>query len=247
MGTLAGFIAFAAVEGGIFHSGWYSKYLEPNSTAGQVEYHLFWFRRMKVPKVPDVLVVGDSRIAEGFSCPIASSAVGGKVHFVNFGMPGSSPRVWYYTLRDMEKDRNRFSAITIAFDRYSDADGGERIQDRPTDLNFLAGRLRLGDCADFSRSFTDPGSRRNALTACFLRGLAFRSDVREFLSDIPGRLARTRDWRNNGAGYIDGYGGKPEDLTGLTLDPATHSIHFPAGVKDWQIDSAKATLTPAPA
>jgi hypothetical protein len=114
IGTLLMLIAYVAAEGFLFHSGWYNKYLEPNSAAGEVEYNQFWLRRTWPPKVPDVLVLGDSRIGEGLSERDAGVALGGKVHFTPMGMPGSAPRIWYYALRDMEKDRNRFSAIVIA-------------------------------------------------------------------------------------------------------------------------------------
>ena len=59
IGTVIGLLAYVAVEGFLFHSGWYNKYLEPNSSAGEVEYYQFWLRRMWPPKVPDVLVLGD--------------------------------------------------------------------------------------------------------------------------------------------------------------------------------------------
>jgi len=241
-GTLIGLLAFAAAEGFLFRSGWYSKYLEPNSTTGTVEYNMFWLRRALPPKVPDVLVVGDSRIAEGFSANTATAAAGGKVHFTNLGMPGTSPRVWYYALRDLDRDHNRFSAIAIAFDRYSDFNGAQVVANQVADLNYLAGRLRLTDCWDFSRSFTRKDLQRKMLTGCLIRGLTLRDDVLAFLSDIPGRLARTKDWRNNGASYVAGYGGKPEELTGLTFDAATKNIHFPPGLKSWQTETVTSTL-----
>jgi hypothetical protein len=246
IGTLLMLVAYVAVEGFLFHSGWYNKYLEPNSAAGEVEYHQFWVHHMSPPKEPDVLVIGDSRIGEGLSVIDAGAAVGGKVHFTSMGMPGSTARIWYYALRDMEKDRGRFSAIVIALDRYSDVDG-EDMQDRREDMNYLAGRLSLRDCWDFAQSFPMRERRRGILTGCVFRGIVFRLDVMEFLSNIHRRLERSKDWRNKGAGYIASYGGKPETMTGISFDPATRTIHFPPGAKDWQIDSARATLTPDPA
>lgn len=243
-GTLVGLIAFAVVEAAIFRSGWYGKYLEPVSMAGQMEYHLFWLRRMPPQKVPDVLVLGDSRIAEGFSVRIASAAVAGRVHFVNLAMLGSTPRVWYYTLRNIGKDLNRFSAIVIPFVRYSDLDAGEDLPNRVSDLNFLAAHLHWSDCRDFARSFTDTEVRRDALAECLFRGVALRPDIYEFLSDIPHRLKRAKDWRNNGLAYSEGYTGRPEDLKGLTMDEVSGTIQFPPGAKQSQIDTARATLTP---
>lgn len=243
IGTLFMLFAYVAAEGFLFHSGWYNKYLEPDSSTGEVEYNQFWLHRMPPPKAPDVLVVGDSRIGEGLSAIDAAAAVGGRVHFTQMGMPGTTPRVWYYALRDMEKDRDRFSAIVIALDYYSDLDGEDK-QDRQGDMNYLAGRLAWRDCWDFAHSFLIPALRRSVLTGCVFRGIVFRQDLMEFLSNIHRRLERTKDWRNNGAGYIAGYGGKPETMTGLSFDAATRTIHFPPGAKDWQINSARATLTP---
>jgi hypothetical protein len=242
--TLAALFLYLALDAAVFRSGWYSNYLEPNSTAGEVEYHLLWLRRAVPARVPEVVVVGDSRIAEGFSARIGAHAVHDKLHFINFGLPGSSPRVWYYLLRDADPQRNRFSTIVIAFDQYSDQDGLEDPSNRPTDLNYLEGRLRLADCYPFSQSFSDRKQRRAMLTGCIMKGTAFRSDVQDFLSDIPSRVERAKDWRNNGAGYIEGYGGKPEELTGLTVDRAKHLIHFPPDLKDWQIRTINNTIFP---
>jgi hypothetical protein len=242
--TLAALAAYFAVEGAIFRGGWYNDFIEPNSTAGEVEYHLLWLRRAAPAKVPEVLVVGDSRIAEGFSSRTAEAEVHGRLHFTNFGLPGSAPRVWYYTLRDADPNRNRFSAIVIALDHYSDVDWGEDMQNRREDLNYLAGRLKLSDCYAFARSFSDRKMRRGVLTDCYLRGETFRSDLLAFLANIPDRLARARDWRDKGAGYIDGYGGKPEDLTGLTADFEKRTIHFPPELKDWQTNTVRNTVLP---
>lgn len=242
--SLAAVFSFLALDAAIFRSGWYSNFLEPNSTTGQVEYHLMWLRRAAPAKVPEVLVIGDSRIAEGFSARTAAAAVHDALHFTNFGMPGSSPRVWYYVLRDADPTRHRFSRIVLALDHYSDEDWGEDIRNRREDLNYLAERLKPTDCRDFAHSFPDRTLKPAILAGCLFPATVLRPDVLAFLSNIPDRLARAGDWRNNGAGYIDGYGGKPEELTGLTVDEEKHTIHFPPDLKDWQTNTIKNTVLP---
>ncbi len=242
--TFIALFGYLALEGAVFRSGWYAGFLEPNSTTGEVEYHLLWLRGAPRAKVPEVLVVGDSRIAEGFSSRTADAAVHGAMHFTNFGLPGSSPRVWYYVLRDADPGRNRFAKIVIALDHYSDEDWGEDVRNRRSDMNYLAGRLRLTDCYSFAKSFADQKLRRGVLTECLLRGTSFRPDLLAFLSDIPDRLVRAKEWREKGAGYIDGYGGKPENLAGLAVDREKHTVQFPPGAKDWQINTAKNTIFP---
>jgi hypothetical protein len=209
-----------------------------------VEYHLLWLKRAARAKVPEVLIVGDSRMAEGFSPVIAGAQVGGKLHFTNFGVPGSAPRAWYYMLRDADPDRNRFETVVIAFDEYSDQDWGEDPRNRLPDANYLAGRLEIDDCFDFAESFPNRKLRPGILTQCFLKGTAFRADVQEFLSDIPSRIARAKEWRDKGGGYIEGYEGKPEELTGLTVDLERQEVHFPPGLKDWQMDTVRTTVLP---
>lgn len=238
--------AWAAAEGALFHSGWYNKYIEPDSSAGQVEYHLFWLRRTPAPKVPDVLVVGDSRIAEGFSSLTAQSAIGNKLHFTNFGMPGSYPRVWYYTIRDADPQRNRFAAIVLALGQYSDQDREAPPQRVISDLSYLAGRLRLSDCGEFARSYEDYEAGRQALTGCILRGVVLRPDILSFLGNIRKRLAHAKDWRNNGDGYIAGYGGKPEDVIGLSADWTARTVHYPPGLDETRTGSIKYTVMPEP-
>jgi len=144
--TVVSLLAFLIAEGAIFRLGWYNKYLEPDSSAGMVESYLFWLSHSHPVKVPQVMVIGDSRIAEGFSGPIAEKAAGNRIHFWNFGIGGISPRVWYYMLRDGDPTRRRFSAIVMALDRYTDEDGWDSWSDRTIDLNFVIGRLRLIDC-----------------------------------------------------------------------------------------------------
>ncbi len=112
--TFISLIAFLVAEGAIFRLGWYNKYLEPESSAGMVESYLFWLKHTLPTAVPEVMVLGDSRIAEGFSSRDADRVAGNKIHFWNFGMGGTSPRIWYYVLRDADpdsaqipRDRNR--------------------------------------------------------------------------------------------------------------------------------------------
>ncbi|MDQ1469619.1 MAG: hypothetical protein QOJ99_1099 [Bryobacterales bacterium] len=239
--------AFFLVDAAVFRSGWYNSYLELNSTTGQLEAHLFWLRHEKPAGVPEAAVIGDSRIAEGFSARTAGEAAGDKLHFWNLGVPGSSPRTWYYLLRDGDPDHRRFKAIAFGIDHYSDQDGTNNEANRLADLNYLVGRLRLTDCWDFAQSYPSPEKSRMALTGCLFKALPVRRDVQDLLSNLKERLAAAKEWRNNGHGYIDGYGGKPEDLAGLTVDFEKRTLNFPPGAKEWQRSAAYATILPAEA
>jgi hypothetical protein len=168
------------------------------------------------------------------------------LHFWNFGIGGTSPRDWYYILRDADPERHRFAAIVLSLDRYADRDSGDNLADRPLDENYVIGRLRLADCWEFSQSFSVSQLRYSALSGCILKGITLRRDVLEFLPNFSDRVKRSRDWRDHGLDYINGYGGKPGDLEGLSVDWMHHSISFPPGVTEAQRYLLQAALMPSP-
>ncbi len=241
--SFATIATFYAVDCLAFHSGWYMKYLEPNSSAGQLESHIFWLRHE--PVVKQTAVFGDSRIGEGFSARAATKATGDRINFRSMGVAGSTARVWYYLLRDADPDRTRFPTVVFALDRYSDHDGEDQSL-RLADLKYVIGRLRLTDCAEFTRSYSDAETRTHVLSGCILRGLVLRNDLHALLEKPQERFKLAKDWRNNGHGYLDGYSGKPEDLAGLTADFQAQTLSFPPGTKDWQQNTARGTLLPGP-
>jgi hypothetical protein len=242
---LVALVAAVAAEAAIFRAGWYAKYIEPVSSAGSVEYPLYWLTHFRPANAKEILVVGDSRMAEGFSAPHAS--LESRRHnwtFWNFGIPGSTPRIWYYSLRDADPTRHRFEAICFALDYYNDEDQYDDQADHVWDLNFLAARLRFSDIWDFSSSMTSAENRRLAFIGAAFKGTVFQRDAQEFLADIPTRIARSKDSRARGLWFVDNYGGHSEDLTGLTVDWATRTPHFPPGLNDERQHSITEALLP---
>jgi hypothetical protein len=242
--SLLSLLAFFLVDAAIFRSGWYYNYLEPDSTTAQLELQLFWLRHTLPGKMPEAAVVGDSRIAEGFGARKAGAATGDKIQFWNLGVSGSNPRAWYYLLRDGDPTRRRFRAITLGIDHYSDQDAGYDVANSVADLHYLIGRLGVTDCMDFAQSFPLPELHRPMLTGCLFKAVTLRRDVQGLLADPKKRFAAAKDWRNQGHNYIDGYEGKPEDLSGLTVDFEKRTLHFPEGVKEWQSSTALAMILP---
>jgi hypothetical protein len=228
--TVASLLLFLTAESLVFRLGWYNKYLEPDSSGGQVEGYLYWLKRFPHAKQPEVLVMGDSRIAEGFSARGAGAATGKQIRFWNFGIGGTTPRIWYYVLRDADPTRRRFAAIVLPIDEYADEDKWDSAQDRLIDLNYVIGRLRVTDCEDFASSMKSADFKAKALSGCLLKGIAIRRDAQEFLVNIKDRIKRTRDFRINGLFYVDDYKGRDEDLHGLSADFVHRTIHYPPGL-----------------
>jgi hypothetical protein len=235
------------VEAGIFRSGLYLRYLQPNSTTGDLEYNLYWLRQYPAtPKPPqgEVLVVGDSRLAEGFSALHATEESKGRILFRNVAVGGMSVRNWYFLIRDADRHRKRFKAIVLGLDAYADNEALDSPPDRIGDLNYSIGRLRLTDCWDFAMSMKTPQRQRTALSGCLFKGLVFRADFHEFLSDPAKRIELAKQWHLNGLGWGAGYPGIERSLTGLSADFAKGAITFPPTLEEPVRATVRQTVTP---
>lgn len=188
-----------AFDAALFRTGLYRRVIEPQSYTGQAELAM---RQTG----SGVLVLGDSRIAEGFSSERANS---GGVSFLNAAVPGSTLRCWYYLLRELDPSASRFHAIVLPFDDYEDEDGAWDWADRVLDLRIVVLYLRFGDVWDFARSFPGGSERFEAARGSLLRGFVFKDDVRDFLSHPFSRIEKAEKWRESGVGWVNGYQGNP--------------------------------------
>ncbi len=242
--TLATLAAFLLVEGLLFRTGWYNRWLEPNSSAGLVEGYLSWLAQRPHDSDAEVVVLGDSRIAHGLSAAGASNAAGNSLHFWNLGIAGTLPRDWYYILRDADPDHRRFAAIVLALDQYSDEDYDDVYADRIIDLNFVIARLRLSDCREFAASMKSRENRAHALMGCILKGIALRRDVRDLLATWPARFERAAAWREHGLDGVNAFTGIDRDLRGLRADWNRRILTFPTGIDAATRASIQATVMP---
>lgn len=244
--TAASLLLFVLVEAAIFRSGVYYPYLEPQSSAGTVYSYMYWLKHQPHTATPEVLVLGDSRMAEGFSAVIADEAAGQRLHFWNFGMPGTTPRIWYYMLRNGDPTRRRFAKIVIPIDDYTDTDIGTNPADRVQDLSFAITQLRWTDCIGFANSFPTWAHRTQMLSGCLFQGVTLRPDLQALLLDAHERVRAARDWLKNGIAYLNGYASHAESLAGLTADLENRTVTFPAGVPQAAQDNVRDRLLPDP-
>ena len=198
-------------DASLFRSGVYRPVIEPQSYAGQTDLALRQ-AALADPAKRNVLVLGDSRIAEGFSSQIANRVAGATTRFVNAAVPGSTLRCWYYLLREVDPTSARFQAIVLPFDDYEDEDGEWDWADRVLDLRIVAFCLRLNDIWDFTASFRGWSERFEALRGIALRGFALKDDVQDFLLHPSRRMEKARQWKTSGVGWLNGYQGNPGAL-----------------------------------
>lgn len=228
---LAGYLL---VESLIFRSGFYARFLEPQlSETGSLERTLDTELHRPPSGKKEILVIGNSRIAEGFSPKIANedSAQDG-YWFINLGVSGTGDRVWNYLVRDVDPHRNRYAAIAIPIDDYDDPDDYEDVADRASEMPFLVNRLRLTDILPYTLSFTSWKSRLQVFRGLVFEATTYQRDFQQFVEHPLRRLDRVKEFRKLGATYGYNYGGIHRSLAGLTVDWKHQHISFPPGVPE---------------
>lgn len=205
----------------VFRSGLYFPWAEPDSTAGSVVRGRMAIERSYEPGRKNLLVLGNSRIGEAFSATLADVASGRKdLHFVNGSIAGTTPRTWYYLLREIDPDANRFSAIALMVD-YDPADTVLDMTNYALDTSYALPLLRLTDLVDFPDTFTTPERREHARRSIILPVQALHDDIRDLLAHPFRRYRQVHHQRAAWLDSIEAYPGRDESLPDLAVDPGT--------------------------
>ena len=215
-----GIAAFIYVDGAIFHSGLYVSILAPSSYAGRIAKITQAERERASSSLKEVLVLGDSRIAEGFSATLANelgSSVG--IKFVSLAEPAASANTWYYMVRDVDPRARRYSAIIIPYGL-----GYEPNSADPLRISMTAPLLRYGDLFHFASGFQRWSGRFRAFVACILRGSAYQDDVVDFISHPVERIRSIQQANKTHPGSE--YKGRDYDLVGTSYDATTGQVTF---------------------
>ncbi|CAN5575131.1 hypothetical protein BH18VER1_BH18VER1_17470 [soil metagenome] len=214
------------VDVAIFHSGFYQRFSVPLSGGGRVALYAFAEKSRVTSATREVAVVGDSRIFEGFSAPLANelTAAAG-YHFSNLSPEGSSPRVWYYLLREVDPSATRYSCVVLPF--HSDEwPEGAPLRGTPVDRMLSAPLLRITDALQFAGAFEKRSDKFAAFAACILRGSAYRSDLANFLEHPLWRIAESRRQRNDAAVTFE-HSMHPESAAGAVFNAETGRAEVP--------------------
>src|ERR1051325_4534553 len=187
-----GFAGLFVVDGLLFRTNLYPSVIEPDSTVGQVEMILTREREFLKRNGDNIVAtLGDSRFAYS---PRLSNELTARTGYVfrHAGAAGSSARIWYYMLRDLDPTARRYRAIVIGVPEFEDEDEPINPADDGRDLHYLAVRLRWIDTLEFARSFQDWRLRWLAFRGCLLKGFLLQRDIQEFLQRPVKRIEYVR-------------------------------------------------------
>ncbi len=108
---LASVVAFAAIEGAVFHTGLYPWILDPNASTGNLE-TILRNERERPKNGAQVLGIGDSRMLLLPRVANQRTPETGYT-FGTIATAGASPRSWYYMLRDTDPTARLYRAIVF--------------------------------------------------------------------------------------------------------------------------------------
>ena len=234
---LFGAAVFAVLDGTLFHTGLYTRILAPDSFAGSMAIITRAEKERVSSGLKEVLVLGDSRIAEGFSA-LAANKLGSQegFKFLNLAEVGSTVEIWYYMLRDVDPTARRYTAIVLPYDYPY-----ERDRDQLYKVSMAGPLLRYGDCFDFASAFVRWSDRFRAFTACILRGSAFQNDVVDLL-EHPTERIRSIQQEPMKLHFIAVYKGRDDDIVGTSYDPKTGRLTFPLRLTEIQRESIRRSV-----
>jgi hypothetical protein len=236
-----GVAAFVCLDGIVFHTSLYTRMLAPDSYAGRLAIIMRAEKQRAPSGLKEVLVLGDSRMAEGFSAAVAddvSSAAGLK--FVNLSEPASTVNTWYYMLREVDPAARRYSAIIVPYGIGYEPNRAEGLR-----ISMAAPLLRYTDCFNFASGFQQWSGRFRAFTACILRGSAYQSDVVDLLEHPSARIKSIQNEpkriRSRAA-----YKGRNYDIVGTTYNSRTGEITVSPNLTEPQRQAVRESLVRPP-
>lgn len=221
-----GLIIFLGLEALCFNTALYQQLLEPESAAGLIRLAVGAELEREPSGSREVLVVGDSRFVEGFSPTLANETVAGRdCRFVAIAINGSTLRSWYYLLRELDPDGDRYAAVVLPLYFIDDFEYYPDPQNWTWDLEMLPSLLRYSDTLDIVSSFDTGELRFDAFRCCALKGYALREDVQSLLRRPKRRIRHLREKEE----VIDRpltYEGRPHDLVGFRYDETREKLVF---------------------
>jgi hypothetical protein len=206
----------------------YPPIVEPDSTTGSVEMRVWNEQKRERSGYVEILALGDSRMPLLPRSANETSPESG-YYFASIATAGTSPRCWYYMLRDVDPGANHYRAILIPEYRYEDRGSYERYDDRIRDLNYSVGRLRMGDAFQFAASMYSLKRKLQALRGALWKGFVYQTDFREFLKDPAGRVEKAEWYRREQWGWLYNYEGGDGDLVGLRANWEENRLEYGEG------------------
>ncbi len=236
-------LCLVATDAVLFRTRLYPSILEPDSTTGTFEMVLFREREFLKTHPGDnlVLTFGDSRFAYAPRLANEITPQTGLV-FRHGGIGGTDARTWYYMLRDLDPDANRYRAVVLGVTDYDDQDEAFNPLNDIRALHYVAVRLRWSDIPGFAFSFQDPQLKWEAFRGALLKGIVLQNDLYQFLAHPLDRIRYVKLTRRGYEGWTYDYVETDKSVAGLDIDWHHWTAKYPPSVDQNVRDTVEHTL-----
>jgi hypothetical protein len=219
----------------------YYYWVKPDSTMGTAEQGVDLVSHQIVPGAKNVIVIGDSRVSEGFSAVMANAASGRHdINFIQAGMPGTEPRVWYYFLRKVDPHQDKFAAVVLMAPQYDDEHAGEDAAARTDDLTYLQPLTNYRDSFAIAASYPGFEGKIHALAAMLLPIAPARMDMFDFAQDREARKEKAKLWHDHFYEWSLGYPGAAGQMPVVSRSELKSFDFAAAGMPAVKLDAIRA-------
>lgn len=234
--SLAGFVL---VENLIFNTGYYPTIVDPDSTTGSLELRLSNEIRREKNGPNQILAIGDSRM--GFFPRFANQMNLGYT-FATIATPGTTPRCWYYMLREADPHAGRYAAILIPFEDYDDVETWEDHAERVSDLHYLIPLLRWSDIPEYAGSYHSADLKFKAALGIALKGTVYKTDFEDLLIHRKFRLAYAAQARRDSHQWFYDFKDTDQNVSGIVIDWKKKKLTAPPNIPPGEVDAFKTRL-----
>ncbi len=219
--ALAIALVWLLLEALVYRSGAYAWVADPESNTGAVERALLIVQRAHRSDRWNVLVFGDSRVGEGFSRQVAS-ADDARFNFINVAVPGSTPRTWYYLLREIAGRGLDFDAVVVGA-QYVPTHPAQ-LSDWPLDPLHALPLVGVRDLFEFPATFATDAMRERARRTILLPAVAMQEDTHRLLAHPLARAHAVLKQRPGWIAAVVDYAGRDARMPDVQFESAGHTI-----------------------
>ena len=233
----------------IFRSGAYAFILNENTTAGQI------FRKVHFEKNHlnqdgnnPILILGASEMQFAFSNKIFTEKYANEKFDVRtIFSPGLHLQVWYYLLKFIDQDKNKYEAIVIPISRYKPNGSSEHNHSNRIDTaQFLSPFISVFDWYELFNSFNDKSAKEKILRFAFTPSHIYAKDIQDLLIHPLSRYEQIRFFYLNIQNYNPNIDiNKVDDMKNFIYDSSINKItQYPAHFNNHMRNSADFLFQP---
>jgi hypothetical protein len=221
-------LLYLLINFGVFHSGLYRYLCKPESYAGNVYGRLHILNEIERKNDRKVVaLVGDSITEEGIDPARFSADIGKPV--ANLALPGASPLDWFFFLRAVDPEENRFDSILMTVIPQK-----VRVQAHDDGIQTLLPVASIPLMLEYLSSRGQAWRYREDYYATFDRIFGFRRDLRELILD-PDRHQNVIGARKEQLERIRTYSGQPFDVCEVAIHPLNGRITSWGKIQDPEV------------